>query len=113
MSIVTAPSDRAFGRNSFRADCQCFDPRKRARRVHRQVELWAGPGSAGNGKPHNLGGEMLKSAASRDVRHMPDRGSVAAMLDVITAHVAFMVMDLQVPLQEISMTRSALWASPP
>jgi hypothetical protein len=56
---------------------------------------------------------MLKSAASRDVRHMPDRGSVAAMLDVITAHVAFMVMDLQVPLQEISMTRSALWASPP
>jgi tripartite-type tricarboxylate transporter receptor subunit TctC len=59
-------------------------------------------GSAGNGSPQHLGAEMLKSAASIDIRHVPYRGSVAAMLDVIAGHVAFMVVDLQPALPQIA-----------
>jgi len=59
-------------------------------------------GSAGNGSPQHLGAEMLKSAAGIDVRHVPYRGSVAAMLDVIAGHVAFMVVDLQPALPQIA-----------
>src|SRR5579859_674663 len=52
-------------------------------------------GSAGNGSPHHLGAAMLKTAAGIDIRHVPYRGSVAAMLDVIAGHIPFMIMDLQ------------------
>jgi len=58
-------------------------------------------GSAGNGSPHHLGAEMLKSAAGIDIRHVPYRGSVPAMLDVIAGHVPFMIVDLQPALQQI------------
>jgi tripartite-type tricarboxylate transporter receptor subunit TctC len=58
-------------------------------------------GSAGNGSPHHLGAEMLRSAAGIDIRHVPDRGSVPAMLDVIAGHIPFMVVDLQPALQQI------------
>jgi len=59
-------------------------------------------GSAGNGSPQHLGAEMLKSAAGIDIRHVPYRGSVPAMLDVIAGHVSFMVMDLQPALPQIA-----------
>jgi tripartite-type tricarboxylate transporter receptor subunit TctC len=59
-------------------------------------------GSAGNGSPQHLGAEMLKSAAGIDIRHVPYRGSVAAMLDVIAGHVSFMVVDLQPALPQIA-----------
>jgi tripartite-type tricarboxylate transporter receptor subunit TctC len=58
-------------------------------------------GSAGNGSPQHLGAEMLRAAAGIDIRHVPYRGSVPAMLDVIAGHIPFMVVDLQPALQQI------------
>ena len=58
-------------------------------------------GSAGNGSPQHLGAEMLRTAAGIDIRHIPYRGSVPAMLDLAAGHVAFMVIDLQAALQQI------------
>jgi tripartite-type tricarboxylate transporter receptor subunit TctC len=58
-------------------------------------------GSAGNGSPQHLGAEMLRSAAGIDIRHVPYRGSVPAMLDVIAGHISFMLVDLQPALPQI------------
>ena len=44
---------------------------------------------------------MLKAAAAIDIRHVPYRGSVPAMLDVIAGHIPFMVVDLQPALPQI------------
>jgi tripartite-type tricarboxylate transporter receptor subunit TctC len=44
---------------------------------------------------------MFKTAVGIDIRHVPYRGSVPAMLDVIAGHIPFMVVDLQPALQQI------------
>jgi len=59
-------------------------------------------GSAGNGSPQHLGAEMLRSASGIDIRHVPYRGGMPAMLDVIAGHIPFMVADLPAALQQIS-----------
>jgi tripartite-type tricarboxylate transporter receptor subunit TctC len=58
-------------------------------------------GSAGNGSPQHLGAELLKTAAGIDIRHVPYRGSVPAMLDVIANHIPFMIVDLEPALPQI------------
>jgi len=58
-------------------------------------------GSAGAGSPQHLGAEMVRAAAGIDIRHVPYRGSVPAMLDIIAGHIPFMVVDLQPALQQI------------
>jgi tripartite-type tricarboxylate transporter receptor subunit TctC len=44
---------------------------------------------------------MLQAAAGIDVRHVPYRGSIPAMLDVIAGRIPFMVVDLQPALPQI------------
>jgi tripartite-type tricarboxylate transporter receptor subunit TctC len=58
-------------------------------------------GSAGNGSPQHLGAEMLRTVAGIDIRHVPYRGSVPAMLDIIAGHIPFMIVDLQPALPQI------------
>lgn len=58
-------------------------------------------GSSGNGSPHHLAAEMLKTAAGLDIRHVAYRGSVPAMQDVIGGHIPFMFVDLQPALPHI------------
>jgi tripartite-type tricarboxylate transporter receptor subunit TctC len=58
-------------------------------------------GSAGNGSPQHLGAELLKSSAGIEIRHVPYRGSVPAMLDVIANHIPFMIVDLEPALPQI------------
>src|SRR3954468_15834819 len=58
-------------------------------------------GSAGNGSPQHLGAEMLRTAARIEIPHVPYRGSVPAMLDIIAGHIPFMVVDLQPALPQI------------
>lgn len=58
-------------------------------------------GSAGNGSPHHLGAEMLKTMAGLDIKHVPYRGSVPAMQDVIAGQLPLMIIDLQPALPQI------------
>jgi tripartite-type tricarboxylate transporter receptor subunit TctC len=58
-------------------------------------------GSAGNGSPQHLAAGMLEAAAGINIRHVPYRGSLPAMLDVIAGHIPFMVVDLQPALPRI------------
>ena len=58
-------------------------------------------GSAGIGSPQHLGAEMLKTAAALDIKHVPYRGSVPAMSDVIAGHIPLMMVDLQPALPQI------------
>ena len=48
-------------------------------------------GSAGNGSPQHLAGEMFKRAASVDILHVPYKGSGPAMTDLMGGQVLSMI----------------------
>jgi tripartite-type tricarboxylate transporter receptor subunit TctC len=52
-------------------------------------------GSAGNGTPHHLTGEMFKAAAGIDLQHVPYKGSPQALTDVIGGQIQMMFDPLQ------------------
>ena len=46
--------------------------------------------SAGSGSPHHMAAELLKSMAGLDLRHIPYKGGVAAMPDLLGGRVTMM-----------------------
>jgi tripartite-type tricarboxylate transporter receptor subunit TctC len=52
-------------------------------------------GSAGNGTPHHLTGEMFKAAAGIDLLHVPYKGSPQALTDLIGGQIQMMFDPLQ------------------
>jgi len=66
----------------------------------------AGPGkynyaSVGSGSPHHLFMEVLKREFALDIRHVPYRGTVAAIPDVINGNVQVMFADATVAVPQI------------
>jgi tripartite-type tricarboxylate transporter receptor subunit TctC len=51
-------------------------------------------GSAGNGTPHHLAAETLKSMAGIDVLHVPYKGAVPALTDLVGGRLQFMMYSL-------------------
>ena len=52
-------------------------------------------GSAGNGTPGHLTGEMFKVAAGVDIRHVPYKGSAPAVTDLVAGQIQMMFDPLQ------------------
>ena len=50
--------------------------------------------SAGNGTSSHLGGELFKSAAGIDIQHVPYKGSMQGMVDLISGRMQLMVNPL-------------------
>jgi len=78
-----------------------------AKSVREMLELIkAGPGkynyaSVGSGSPHHLFMEVLKKDFGLDIRHVPYRGTVAALPDVINGNVQVMFADATVAVPQI------------
>jgi tripartite-type tricarboxylate transporter receptor subunit TctC len=70
--------------------------------------------SPGNGSPQHLAGEMFKTVAGIDMKHVTYRGSVAAMNDIVGGHIPAMFMDLPpaIPLIKDGKLRALGVASP-
>jgi tripartite-type tricarboxylate transporter receptor subunit TctC len=58
-------------------------------------------GSVGNGSPHHLFMELLKTQAGIDAQHVPYKGTLAAMPDLITGKIHFMFCDATAALPQI------------
>lgn len=58
-------------------------------------------GSPGNGTTIHLAGEIFKSAANIKIRHVPYKGSNAAMMDVLAGNVDLMVSSLPSAMSQI------------
>jgi len=52
-------------------------------------------GSAGNGSPGHLTGEMFKATAAIDIRHVPYKGSAPAVVDLLAGQIQMMFDPLQ------------------
>jgi tripartite-type tricarboxylate transporter receptor subunit TctC len=52
-------------------------------------------GTAGNGTPAHLTGEMFRTASQIDIRHIPYRGSAPALTDLLGGQLALMFDPLQ------------------
>jgi tripartite-type tricarboxylate transporter receptor subunit TctC len=59
-------------------------------------------GTSGASTPHHLFMEMFLRMIGGKAQHVPYRGSVAAMTDVISGHIPFMVVDLAVAIPAIN-----------
>jgi tripartite-type tricarboxylate transporter receptor subunit TctC len=51
-------------------------------------------GSGGAGAPHHLFGELFKSMTGIEMTHVPYRGSLPALNDVVAGHIQFMFCDV-------------------
>lgn len=51
-------------------------------------------GSAGSGTPHHLFGELFRTMASLDIKHVPYKGTVPAITDVVAGHIPMMFSDV-------------------
>ena len=58
-------------------------------------------GTAGNGTPGHLTGELFKSTTAIDVQHVPYKGSAPAVTDLLGGQIAIMFDPLQSVLQHI------------
>jgi tripartite-type tricarboxylate transporter receptor subunit TctC len=58
--------------------------------------------SAGASTPHHLFMEMFLKMIGARAQHVPYRGSVAALTDVISGHIPFMMVDLAVAIPAIN-----------
>ena len=58
-------------------------------------------GSAGNGTPGHLTGEMFKSAAGIDIQHVPYKGSAPAVTDLIGGQIQIMFDPVQSVLSNV------------
>ena len=59
-------------------------------------------GTAGNGTPGHLTGEMFKTAAGIDLQHVPYKGSAPAVTDLLGGQIAMMFDPLQSVLQHVN-----------
>jgi tripartite-type tricarboxylate transporter receptor subunit TctC len=62
-------------------------------------------GSAGNGTPGHLTGEMFKTAAGIDIHHIPYKGSAPAVTDLIGGQIQMMFDPLQSVLSNVQAGR--------
>ena len=59
-------------------------------------------GSPGNGTPHHLAMEMLKSAAGIDLIHAPYKGSAGVVADMLGGHISMMFLPIHVAMPYVN-----------